>query len=120
MEETLLNRYFTCFQLEVLVVNGALTLKSSSSLHGLYPLSSLKKAKRTGLLRKLTDLIIAVTGISIKSELAGVVHLRTYSCFESLKVRDYRLEPVLRYSFYKRIRKDSKQSRSIHYFSFLL
>ena len=56
----------------------------------------------------LTDFIIAVTGISIKSELAGVVHLRTYSCFESLKVRDYRLEPVPRYSFYKRIRKDSK------------
>ena len=56
----------------------------------------------------LTDFIIAVTGISIKSELAGVVHLRTYSCFESLKVRDFRLEPVPRYSFYKRIRKDSQ------------
>ena len=58
--------------------------------------------------KNLTDFIIAVTGISVKSELAGVVHLRTYSCFESLKVRDYRLEPVPRYSFYKRIRKDSK------------
>ena len=58
--------------------------------------------------KNLTDFIIAVTGISIKSELAGVVLLRTYSCFESLKVRDYRLEPVPRYSFYKRIRKDSK------------
>ena len=58
--------------------------------------------------KNLTDFIIAVTGISIKSELAGVVHLRTYSCFESLKVRDYRLEPVPRYSFYKRIRKDSQ------------
>ena len=58
--------------------------------------------------KNLPDFIIAATGISTKSELAGAVLLRTYSCFESLKVRDYRLEPVPRYSFYKRIRKDSQ------------
>ena len=72
---------------------------------------SLKKQKTKPLhwiTKNLTDFIIAVTGIRIKSELAGVVLLRTYSCFESLKVRDFRLEPVPRYSFYKRIRKDSK------------
>jgi len=42
----------------------------------------------------------------IKSELAGVVQFWTYSCFESLKVRDLRLEPVQRYSYYEEIRKD--------------
>lgn len=43
----------------------------------------------------------------IKSELAGVVHLRTYSCFESFKVRDSkRLEPMQRYRYYEEIRKD--------------
>ena len=56
--------------------------------------------------KNLTDFIIAVTGISIKSELAGVVQNWTYSCFESLKVRDFRLEPVQRYRYYEEIRKD--------------
>ena len=51
--------------------------------------------------KNLPDFIIAVTGISIKSELAGVVHLWTYSCFESLKVRNYRLEPVPVIAFIK-------------------
>ena len=47
----------------------------------------------------------------IKSELAGVVQFWTYSCFESLKVRDSkRLEPVQRYNDDERIRKDSKES----------
>ena len=45
-----------------------------------------------------------------KSELAGVVQFWTYSCFESLKVRDLRLEPVQRYNDDERIRKDSKES----------
>lgn len=51
--------------------------------------------------------------VRIKSELAGVVHLRTYSCFESFKVRDSkRLEPVQRYNDDERIRKYSKESFS--------
>ena len=59
--------------------------------------------------KKLTDFIIAVTGIRIKSELAGVVLLRTYSCFESLKVRDSkRLEPVQRYRYYENPRRDTQ------------
>ena len=73
----------------------------------------------------LTDFIIAVTGISIKSELAGVVQFWTYSCFESLKVRDLRLEPVQRYNDDERIRKDSKESfqapnKSLRLFSLFL
>jgi len=70
---------------------------------------SLKKQKtkfQHWITENLTDFIIAVTGISIKSELAGVVLLRMYSCFESLKVRDFRLEPVQRYRYYEEIRKD--------------
>ena len=39
-------------------------------------------------------------GNRIKCELAGVVHSWTYSCFEALKVRDHRLEPVPHNSFY--------------------
>ena len=43
-------------------------------------------------------------GNRIKCELAGVVHSWTYSCFEALKVRDPRLEPVHHYSYYEDIR----------------
>lgn len=43
-------------------------------------------------------------GNRIKCELAGVVHSWTYSCFEALKVRDPRLEPVPHYSYYEDIR----------------
>ena len=104
--------FLLIFNLEILVVNGALILKAPSSLHGLCLLFSFLKKQKTKfqhwITKNLTDFIIAVTGISIKSELAGVVHLWTYSCFESLKVRDFRLEPMPRYSFYKRIRKDSQ------------
>ena len=45
-------------------------------------------------------------GNRIKCELAGVVHSWTYSCFEALKVRDPRLEPVPHYSYYEDIRGD--------------
>ena len=50
---------------------------------------------------KISDSIIAVMGNRIKCELAGVVHSRTYSCFEALKVRDPRLEPVPHYAIMK-------------------
>ena len=43
-------------------------------------------------------------GNRIKCELAGVVHSWTYSCFEALKVRDHRLEPVPHYRYYEDIR----------------
>ncbi len=43
-------------------------------------------------------------GNRIKCELAGVVRSRTYSCFEALKVRDPRLEPVPHYRYYEDIR----------------
>ncbi len=43
-------------------------------------------------------------GNRIKCELAGVVPSWTYSCFEALKVRDPRLEPVPHYSYYEDIR----------------
>ena len=43
-------------------------------------------------------------GNRIKCELAGVVHSWTYSCFEALKVRDPRLEPVPHYRYYEDIR----------------
>ena len=43
-------------------------------------------------------------GNRIKYELAGVVHSWTYSCFEALKVRDLRLEPVPHYRYYEDIR----------------
>lgn len=43
-------------------------------------------------------------GNCIKCELAGVVHSWTYSCFEALKVRDHRLEPVPHYRYYEDIR----------------
>ena len=76
-------------------------------MHGLCHFLPFKKAKN-----KISALdyeesygfIIAVTGISIKSELAGVVHSWTYSCFEALKVRDYRLEPVPHCCSYDKIR----------------
>ena len=45
-------------------------------------------------------------GNLIKCELAGVVHSWTYSCFEALKVRDLRLEPVPHYRYYEDIRGD--------------
>ena len=54
--------------------------------------------------RETSDSIIAVMGNRIKCELAGVVHSWTYSCFEALKVRDLRLEPVPHYSYYEDIR----------------
>ena len=43
-------------------------------------------------------------GNRIKCEIAGVVHSWTYSCFEALKVRDPRLEPIPPYSYYEDIR----------------
>lgn len=43
-------------------------------------------------------------GNRIKCELAGVVHSWTYSCFEALKVRDHRLEPLPHYRYYEDIR----------------
>ena len=74
---------FTVFSLEILVVNGALTFKAPSSLHGLYLLFFFFKKQKTKfqhwITKNLTDFIIAVTGISIKCELGGVgihsVHL---------------------------------------------
>ena len=54
--------------------------------------------------RETSDSIIAIMGNRIKCELAGVVHSWTYSCFEALKVRDPRLEPVHHYSYYEDIR----------------
>ena len=51
--------------------------------------------------RETSDSIIAIMGNRIKCELAGVVHSWTYSCFEALKVRDPRLEPVPHYSYYE-------------------
>ena len=52
---------------------------------------------------RISDSIIAIMGNRIKCELAGVVHSWTYSCFEALKVRDLRLEPVPHYSYYEDI-----------------
>ena len=43
-------------------------------------------------------------GNRIKCELAGVRPKVDYSCFEALKVRDPRLEPVPHYSYYEEIR----------------
>ena len=54
--------------------------------------------------RETSDSIIAIMGNRIKCELAGVVHSWTYSCFEALKVRDPRLEPIPHYSYYEDIR----------------
>ena len=54
--------------------------------------------------RETSDSIIAIMGNRIKCELAGVVHSWMYSCFEALKVRDPRLEPVPHYSYYEDIR----------------
>ena len=54
--------------------------------------------------RETSDSIIAIMGNCIKCELAGVVHSWTYSCFEALKVRDLRLEPVPHYRYYEDIR----------------
>ena len=51
--------------------------------------------------RETSDSIIAIMGNRIKCELAGVVHSWTYSCFEALKVRDPRLDPVPHYSYYE-------------------
>ena len=111
-EEIRLHRHFYLFPTRSPSCQWSLNSQSTIVLAWIVStFFSLKKQKTKSLhwiTENLTDFIIAVTGISIKSELAGVVHLRTYSCFESLKVRDYRLEPVPRYSFYKRIRKDSQ------------
>ena len=54
--------------------------------------------------RETSDSIIEIMGNRIKCELAGVVHSWTYSCFEALKVRDPRLEPIPHYSYYEDIR----------------
>ena len=54
--------------------------------------------------RETSDSIIEIMGNRIKCELAGVVHSWTYSCFEALKVRDPRLEPVPHYRYYEDIR----------------
>ena len=56
--------------------------------------------------RETSDSIIAIMGNRIKCELAGVVHSWTYSCFEALKVRDHRLEPLPHYSYYEDIRRN--------------
>ena len=113
LEERRLNRHFYLFSTRSPSCLWSLNSQSTIVLAWIVaPFFLLKKQKTKSLhwiTKNLTDFIIAVTGIRIKSELAGVVLLRTYSCFESLKVRDSkRLEPVPRYSFYKRIRKDSK------------
>ena len=112
LEEIRLNRYFYLISARNPSFLWSLNSQSTIVLAWIVStLFSLKKQKTKSLhwiTKNLTDFIIAVTGIRIKSELAGVVLLRTYSCFESLKVRDFRLEPVPRYSFYKRIRKDSQ------------
>lgn len=55
--------------------------------------------------RETSDSIIVIMGNRIKCELAGVVHSWTYSCFEALKVRDHRLEPLPHYSYYEDIRR---------------
>ena len=112
-EEIRLNRHFYLFSTRSPSCLWSLNSQSTIVLAWIVaPFFLLKKQKTKSLhwiTKNLTDFIIAVTGIRIKSELAGVVLLRTYSCFESLKVRDSkRLEPVPRYSFYKRIRKDSQ------------
>ena len=113
LEEIRLNRHFYLFSTRSPSCLWSLNSQSTIVLAWIVaPFFLLKKQKTKSLhwiTKNLTDFIIAVTGIRIKSELAGVVLLRTYSCFESLKVRDSkRLEPVPRYSFYKRIRKDSQ------------
>ena len=55
--------------------------------------------------------IVVVMGKCIKCELAGVRSF-SYSCFEALKVKDARLEPVPHYNDNEKIRKDSKLSSS--------
>ena len=55
--------------------------------------------------------IVVVMGKCIKCELAGVRSF-SYSCFESLKAKGVRLEPVPQYSDNEKIRKDSKLSFS--------
>ena len=61
-------------------------------------------AKRDDIREIPSDSIIAIMGNRIKCELAGVVHSWTYSCFEALKMRDLRLEPVPHYRYYEDIR----------------
>ncbi len=113
LEEIRLNQYFYLFSTRspscLWNLNSRSTIAHAWIVFTFFSLKKQKTKFQHWITKNLTDFIIAVTGIRIKSELAGVVLLRTYSCFESLKVRDSkRLEPVPRYSFYKRIRKDSK------------
>ena len=112
LEEIRLNQYFYLFSTRspscLWSLNSRSTIAHAWIVFTFFSLKKQKTKFQHWITKNLTDFIIAVTGIRIKSELAGVVHLWTYSCFESLKVRDFRLEPVPRYSFYKRIRKDSQ------------
>lgn len=112
LEEIRLNQYFYLFSTRspscLWSLNSRSTIAHAWIVFTFFSLKKQKTKFQHWITKNLTDFIIAVTGIRIKSELAEVVLLRTYSCFESLKVRDYRLEPVPRYSFYKRIRKDSQ------------
>ena len=55
--------------------------------------------------------IVVVMGKCIKCELAGVRSF-SYSCFEALKAKDERLEPVPHYNDDEKIRKYSKLSSS--------
>ena len=55
--------------------------------------------------------IVVVMGKCIKCELAGVRSF-SYSCFEALKAKDKRLEPVPHYNDNEKIHKDSKLSFS--------
>ena len=55
--------------------------------------------------------IVVVMGKCIKCELAGVRSF-SYSCFEALKAKDRRLEPVPHYSDNEKIRKNSNLSSS--------
>ena len=60
--------------------------------------------------KNLADFIVVVMGKCIKCELAGVRSF-SYSCFEALKAKDKRLEPVPHYSD-NDSRKDSQESSS--------
>ena len=62
--------------------------------------------------KNLVDFIVVVMGKCIKCELAGVRSF-SYSCFEALKAKDKRLEPVPHYNDNEKIRKDSKLSSSL-------
>ena len=88
-EEIRLNRNFYLFSTRSPSCLWSLNSQSTIVLAWIVaPFFLLKKQKTKSLhwiTKNLTDFIIAVTGIRIKSELAGVVLLRTYSCFESLR-----------------------------------